>query len=37
MELIGIAALFVALAVLAAVPLLILLNSGPGRDKRPSS
>jgi hypothetical protein len=37
MELVGIAALFVVLAVLAAVPLLILLNSGPGRHKRPSS
>jgi hypothetical protein len=37
MELVGIAALFVVLAVLAAVPLLILLNTGPGRGKRPSS
>jgi hypothetical protein len=37
MELVGIAVLFVLLAALAAVPLLILLNSGPGRDKRPSS
>jgi hypothetical protein len=37
MELVGIAALVVVLAVLAAVPLLILLNTGPGRDKRPSS
>ena len=37
MELVGIAALVVVLAVLAAVPLLILLNSGPGRHKGPSS